>query len=76
MLASQRNQNDLNDHIESLDSILTGKLTERARVIDLVRRGLVTDDEAEHELTRLQHGLSHIQTERDELTRGQETASC
>jgi len=40
MLASQMDQNDLNDRIASLDSILTGKLSERARVINLVRRGL------------------------------------
>ncbi len=74
MLATQRDQNDLNNQIESLDSILTGKLAERARVISLVRRGLINDKEAEHELTRLQQEVSQIQTERDELARGQETA--
>src|SRR5712692_8856058 len=74
MLASQQDQNGLNDRIASLDSILTGKLSERARVINLVRRGLINDEESEHELTRLQQEVSQLQTERDELTQGQETA--
>src|SRR6266849_4237035 len=74
MLASQMDQNDLNDRIASLDSILTGKLSERARVINLVRRGLIGDEESEHELTRLQQEVSQLQTERDELANGQETA--
>lgn len=74
MLASQHDQNDLNDRVASLDSMLTGKLRERARVINLVRRGLIDDQEAEHELTRRQEEVSQLQTERDELARGQETA--
>lgn len=74
MLASQQDQNDLNDHIASLDSKLTGKLGERARVINLLRRGLINDEEAEHELTRLQQEVSQVQTERDEVAMGQETA--
>ena len=74
MLASQMDQNDLNDRIASLDSILTGKLSERPRVINLARRGLINDEEAEHELTRLQQEVNQIQIERDELARGQETA--
>jgi hypothetical protein len=74
MLASQQDQNDLNDHIASLDSMLTGKLSERARVINLVRGGLISDEESEHELQRLQQEVSQLQTERDELARGQETA--
>ena len=74
MLASQRDQNDLNNQIESLDSILIAKQTERARVINLVRRGLINDKEAEHELTRLQQEVNQIQIERDELAKGQETA--
>src|SRR5260370_269401 len=73
MLASQRDQNDLNDRIASLDSMLSGKLSERARVINLVRRGLISDEESEHELTRLQQEVSQLQSERDELARGQET---
>jgi hypothetical protein len=74
MLASQQDQNDLNDHIASLDSMLSGKLSERARVINLVRGGLISDEESEHELQRLQQEVSQLQTERDELARGQETA--
>src|SRR6266849_619523 len=73
MLASQQDQNDLNERIASLDSMLTGKLSERARVINLVRRGLINDEESEHELTRLQQEVSQLQAERDELARGQET---
>jgi hypothetical protein len=67
-------QNDLHDRIASLDSILTGKLSERPRVINLVRRGLINDEEAEHELTRLQQEVNQIQIERDGLAKGQETA--
>jgi len=74
MLASQLDQNDLSDRIASLDSKLTGKLSERARVINLVRRGLINDEEAEHELTRLQQEVSQLQNERDEHAKGQETA--
>jgi len=74
MLASQQDQNDLNDRIGSLDSMLTGKRNERARVINLVRRGLISDQESEHELTRLQQEVSQLQTERDALAGGQETA--
>jgi site-specific DNA recombinase len=64
MQASQQDQNDLNDRIGSLDSRLAGKLTERARVINLARRGLISDKEAEHELTRLQGEVSQLETER------------
>ena len=74
MQASQHDQNDLNDRIGSLDSRLASKLTERARVINLARRGLINDKEAEHELTRLQGEVSQLETERDELAKGQETA--
>lgn len=55
-----------------LDSILAKTLSERARVINLVRRGLINDAEVEHELTRLQQEVSQIQSEREELSRGQE----
>ncbi len=74
ILASQQDQNDLSSRIASLDSMLTGKMSERARVINLVRRGLINDQEAEHELTRLQQEVNQLQTERDELTKGQESA--
>jgi len=74
MLASQQDQNDLNDRVASLDSMLTGKLSERARVINLVRRGLISDEESEHELMRLQQEVSQLQSERDELETGHETA--
>ncbi|HET6890175.1 MAG TPA: hypothetical protein VFH31_03665, partial [Pyrinomonadaceae bacterium] len=74
MLASQQDQNDLNNRIASLDSMLNGKIGERARVINLVRRGLINDHEAEYELTRLQQEVGQLQTERDELATGQETA--
>ena len=76
MLASQRNQNDCQERIHGLDSILSNKLTERARVINLVRRGLINDREAEQELTRLQQEVTQIQSERDELSRGQESAEA
>lgn len=74
MLMSQRSQSDLQGRIARLDSVLTRKLTERARVINLVRRGLISDAEAEHELKRLQLEVSQMQQEREELSRGQETA--
>ena len=51
--------------------MLTEKLSERARVINLVRRGLINDEESEHELMRLQQEVSQLQSERDELARGQ-----
>jgi len=76
MLASQRNQDDCQERIRCLDSILSNKLTERARVINLVPRGFINDEEAEHELTRLQQEVSQTQAERDELSRGQETAEA
>jgi hypothetical protein len=74
MLMSQRSQSDLQGRIARLDSVLIRKVTERARVINLVRRGLISDAEAEHELKRLQLEVSQMQQEREELLRGQETA--
>lgn len=43
-------------------------------MINFVRRSLISDAEAEHELKRLQIEVSQMQEERDELSRGQETA--
>jgi len=76
MRDSQHSQDDMHLRIEKVDALLRTKLSERARVINLVRRGLIDEFEAEHELRRLALEVNQFENERKALEEVQETAEA
>jgi site-specific DNA recombinase len=76
MRDSQRSQDDMHLRIEKVDALLRTKLSERARVINLVRRDLISEFEAELELRRLALEVMQLEGERKALEQGQETAEA
>jgi site-specific DNA recombinase len=63
----QSSQHDLRSEVSQMDSALLVKGRERARVINLIRRAFISDNEGERELATLQREVDQIERQRSEL---------
>ena len=63
----QHNQTEISSEVQQMESALTVKARERARVINFARRGLISDNEAAHELELLKTEVAYLERQRDEL---------
>jgi site-specific DNA recombinase len=67
MESRQSSQHELKDEVSQMDSALSAKAKERARVISLIRRAFISDSEGERELATLQREVEQIGRQRAEL---------
>jgi site-specific DNA recombinase len=67
MESRQYSQTDLKNEVGQMASVLQVKARERARVISLIRRGLVSEGEGERELTLLQAEVGQVERQHAEL---------
>lgn len=63
----QFSQHDLRSEAEQMSAALCVKTKERARVINLVRRAVISDNEGERELATLQREVDQLERQRAEL---------
>lgn len=68
MRGAQNNQRDIKSEIAQMESVLLVKARERAKVITLIRRGLITDAEGERELALLQAEQTQIEQQKTGLS--------
>lgn len=67
MQRRQFSQHDLKSEVAQMDAALQVKTKERARVINLIRRSVISDNEGERELTTLQLEADQLERQRAEL---------
>ena len=67
MLSKQDNQWELRLEAEALDASISARSQQRAKVINLHRKGIVSDAEAERELLALRSELEGLEQQRQEL---------
>lgn len=65
---AQNSQRDIKGEIGQMESVLLVKARERAKVITLIRRGLITDAEGERELALLQREQAEIEQQKADLS--------
>lgn len=68
MRGAQNSQRDIKSEIAQMESALLVKARERAKVITLIRRGLITDAEGERELALLQAEQTQIEQQKKALS--------
>lgn len=67
MSSQQHNQGDIKSEVGQMESALSVKAKERARVINLIRRGVITENEGDRELAQLQSEILQLERQRDAL---------
>lgn len=67
MSFQQFNQDDIRSEVGQMDSALSVKARERAKVITLIRRGSISEAEGEHELALLQCEVAQLTRQRESL---------
>lgn len=67
MESRQSSQRDLKAEVSQMDAALQVKVKERARVISLIRRAFISDNEGERELATLQREVDQIERQRAEV---------
>jgi len=67
MSSQQDRQGDIKSDVGQMDSALLVKAKERGRVINLIRRGVISDSEGDRELAQLQGEVKQLEHQRDAL---------
>jgi hypothetical protein len=67
MESRQSSQHDLRAEVLQMEAALLVKAKERARVISLIRRSFISDNEGERELATLQREVEQLERQRAEL---------
>ena len=67
MAQGQTTQDDIKAEVGQMEAALTVKTRERARVISLLRRGLIADSEGEHELLLLRSEVERLEQQKLDL---------
>lgn len=67
MSSQQQDQGDIKSEVVQMESALLVKTKERGRVINLIRRGVISDGEGDRELAQLQNEVTQLERQRNAL---------